>query len=124
MRIGVAVALGAAGWVLIGFGVWIIVKAKLPAWMKGIWKSPLGDYVTPTVARLMGWSSLFVGIGCLPTVVVLALWDRSASTWLASEAAMFLVGLGSFPWVWGVWLSRTGDKGTALPSGLAETRTH
>lgn len=95
-----------AGLAMIGFGAWLIAKSKLPAWLKGIWKWPLGDNLTPTVARLLGWANVMAGAACLPTLVLLVLWDRSSSAWIASMVAMLFVGAASFALVWCLALSR------------------
>jgi hypothetical protein len=99
-------ALLSAGAFLIGFGGWLLNKSRVPAWMKGIWKWPLGDDLTPTVARLLGWSNVLVGATSIPVGVVLG-WDRSPMTWIAASIAMFLVGAGTFALVWSIFLSRS-----------------
>jgi hypothetical protein len=103
--IALAVMAFIAGLVLIPIGIWLISNARVPAWMKGIWKWPLGNNVTPTVARLQGWSGVLIGVACLEAAVLVLL-----PGWIAvfgGLIAMALVGAGSFPWVWSVWLSRT-----------------
>jgi hypothetical protein len=107
VRIALEVSLIAAGILLIGFGAWMLAKSRVPSWAKGIWKWPLGDNLSPIVARLMGWSSVLVGVACLPATVMFAQWDRSPTTWLASLTTMFMAGAGLFPWIWSVTLSRS-----------------
>jgi hypothetical protein len=92
-----------------GFGVWYIAKGRLPAWMKGIWRWPMGDNLTHDVVRALGWASLLVAAACPPTILMLTVWNRSPDVWLASMAAMFLVGAASFALVWSVVLSRRAD---------------
>jgi hypothetical protein len=103
----IGVALIVAGVALFGFGAWLLLKSRVPTWVKGVWKWPLGDNLSPTVARLMGWSALLVGVACGPAAVMVAIWDRSPTTWVSAMAAMFLAGAGLFPWIWSVSLSRT-----------------
>jgi hypothetical protein len=92
------------GLVALPFGVWLVRNSRLPAWMKGIWKVPLGDNLTPTVARLQGWAAVLVGAAGLVTSV---LWLLPKPTNLfGAMIAMFLIGAGSFPWVWSISLSR------------------
>jgi hypothetical protein len=91
---------------LIGFGGWLLSKSRVPAWMKGVWKWPLGDDLTPAVAGLLGWSNVLVGAACIPAGFMLG-WDRSPMTWIALSIAMFLVGAGTFALVWSILLSRS-----------------
>jgi hypothetical protein len=107
LHLFIAVVLLAAGVMLFAIGSWMLLNSRVPKWVKGIWKWPLGDNLSPTVARLMGWSSLLVGVGCGPTAVLVARWDWSATTWVSAMAAMFLSGAGLFPWVWSVSLSHS-----------------
>jgi len=95
-----------AGLAMIGFGAWLIAKSKVPAWLKGIWKWPMGDNLTPTVARLWGWANVLAGAACLPTLVLLVLWDRGPGTWIAGMLAMLFAGAASFASVWCLALSR------------------
>ena len=106
MNLVLEIALMVSGVTLFGFGAWLLLKSRVPSWCTGVWKWPLGDNLSPTVARLMGSSALLVGVACGPTAVVVAIWDRSPATWIASLTSMFLVGAGAFSWIWGVSLSR------------------
>ena len=92
------------GLVLIPFGVWLLRNSRVPAWMTGIWKWPLGDNLTPTVARLQGWASVLVGAAGL-VASVLRLMPYLPALFGAMVAAG-LVGAGVFPLVWSVRLSR------------------
>jgi hypothetical protein len=96
---------GGAG--LMGQGIWLLAKSRLPRWMKGIWKWPLGENNPAAVANLLGWSSLLVGAACVPTMVLLGLWDRSTTSEIAQIASIFLVGAGSFALAWCVFFSRS-----------------
>ena len=88
-------------------GGWFFAKSRVPSWMTGIWRWPLGNNLTSTVVHLMGWASVLVAAACLPTVVVLVLGDRSTATHLAELSSMFLAGAGSFGFIWAVVLSRS-----------------
>ncbi len=107
LHLVLTVLLIAGGLLLVGFGSWMVYSSRLPSWVKGIWKWPLGDNLSPTVARLMGWSAFLVGVACGPTAVLVLVWDRSPTTWVSAMAAMFLSGAGLFPWIWSVSLSRS-----------------
>ena len=49
----------------IGFGVWIIASGRLPSWVKGPFRWPLGDAVTPRIAVVVGWASAIAGLASL-----------------------------------------------------------
>jgi hypothetical protein len=104
--VGLALSLLALliGMVLIPFGVWLLRNSRVPAWMKGIWKWPLGDNLTPTVARLQGWASVLVGAAGLVASVLRLLPYMTAL--FGAMVAAFLIGAGVFPLAWSVLLSR------------------
>ena len=106
IREALQIFLVAAGVFAFGQGIWFLVNSRLPSWMKGIWKWPLGDNYPAAVAHLIGWASVLAGGACLPTLVVLGLWDRSTATGIAEIASMFLAGAASFAMAWVVFLSR------------------
>jgi hypothetical protein len=101
------VALILSGVALLGLGAWLLLKSRVPSWCTGIWKWPLGDNLSPSVARLMGWSALLVGVASGGTAVLVALWDRSPAMWIASLTAVLFAIAGLFPWIWSVKLSRS-----------------
>ena len=92
---------------MIGFGAWLIAKSKLPAWLKGIWKRPLGDNLTPTVSRPVGLGKrhglcgVSTNLGALGPVGL-----QCSGAWIASMVAMLFVGAASFALVWCLALSR------------------
>jgi Na+(H+)/acetate symporter ActP len=92
---------------LLGQGIWFFANSRLPSWMKGIWKWPLGDNYPAAVAHLIGWASVLAGGAAIPTLVVLGLWDRSTATGIAEMTSMFLAGAASFAMAWSVFLSRS-----------------
>ena len=55
--------------------------------MKGSWKWPLGDNLSPTVATLQGWANLFVGAASLVLLLLLV----ALPSLLRSEAAVIRV---------------------------------
>jgi hypothetical protein len=57
----------------IPFGVWVLAGTRWPSWMKGPWKWPLGDHLSPRVIRLQGWSYVFVGAASFVLTVLLLL---------------------------------------------------
>jgi Na+(H+)/acetate symporter ActP len=90
----------------VGQGIWFFANSRLPRWMRGIWKWPLGDNYPASVAHLIGWASVLAGGAVIPTLVVLGLWDRSTATGIAEMASMLLAGAASFAMAWSVFLSR------------------
>jgi Na+(H+)/acetate symporter ActP len=92
---------------LIGQGIWLFANSRLPSWVKGVWKWPLGDNYPAAVAHLMGWASVLAGAACLPTLVLLGSWDRSTTSEIAIVIAMFFAGAASFSSAWCLFLSRT-----------------
>jgi hypothetical protein len=109
LRATLGVILVLLGIVIAGLGAWTVVHNRLPTWMKGIWKWPMGDNLTPDVARTLGWASLLAAAACPPSILVLIEWNRGFGVWLASMAAMLLVGAASFGVIWSVLLSRRAD---------------
>ena len=96
--------IGIAG---VGFGAWLIIKGRLPTWMKGIWKWPAGDNLTPTVVRTMGWANIVAAAACVPAIVLLVIGNLSLGALLAAMAAMFFAGAATFALVWSVVVSRS-----------------
>jgi hypothetical protein len=107
---------GASG---IPFGAWVIAKSQLPSWVKGIWKWPLGDNLSPTVADLQGWASVLVGAASLVLLVPLLLLPRrdAASRVGVAVAVLFLL-VGVAAYVRSVVLSY---RAVAEPSGDGPT---
>jgi peptidylprolyl isomerase/FKBP-type peptidyl-prolyl cis-trans isomerase FkpA len=55
----------------IPFGAWVIAKSRLPFWMRGIWKWPLGNNLSPEVAGLQGWAAVLAGAAAVLTLIPL-----------------------------------------------------
>ena len=96
-----ALAMGLAS---IPVGVWLLRASRLPAWMTGIWKWPLGDNVTPTVLHLQGWAFELTGVAALVAALVVVVPHRAVV--FGGLIGMFLAGAATFAWVWSVALSR------------------
>jgi hypothetical protein len=88
----------------IPFGIWLLNASRLPTWMKGIWKWPLGDNVTRAVLRLQGWAYVLIGAGAL--VASVEVWSPHVTAVFVGLVGMFLAGAASFAFVWSVGLSR------------------
>jgi uncharacterized membrane protein SpoIIM required for sporulation len=106
VRVVVQILLVFACLFAVGQGIWFFANSRLPSWMRGIWKWPLGDNHPASVARLIGWASVLAGGAVIPTLVVLGLWDQSTATGIAEISSMFLAGAASFAMAWSVFLSR------------------
>jgi FKBP-type peptidyl-prolyl cis-trans isomerase FkpA len=88
-----AVVLVLGGASTIPFGAWVLAKSRLPSWMKGIWKWPLGNNLSPEVAGLQGWAAVLAGAAALLTLVpLLRLPERDVSSRaVLAVAVLFLV---------------------------------
>ena len=103
------------------FGVWVIAKKRLPLWMRGLWKWPLGDNLTPEVANFQGWAAVLVGAGALVAVVpVLRLPDRSATSRASLAIVVLFLLVGVVAYVRSIVLSY---RTQAAPSGSVATST-
>jgi len=70
-RVAAAVVLVLAAAATIPFGAWVIAKSRLPSWMTGIWKWPLGENLSPEVVYWQGWAGVAVGAAALVTLIPL-----------------------------------------------------
>ncbi len=77
----------------IPFGAWVIAKSRLPSWMRGIWKWPLGNNLSPEVAGLQGWAAVLAGAAALLMLVpLLRLPERDVtSRAVLAVAVLFLL---------------------------------
>ncbi len=104
---------GASG---IPFGAWVIAKSRLPSWMKGIWKWPLGNSLTSEVANLQGWASALVGAGSLVLLVpLLLLPSRDSVSRVGVVVAVLFVLVGLVAYVRSVVLSYRTEAEPADP---------
>ena len=107
---------GASG---IPFGAWVIAKSRLPSWMKGIWKWPLGNNISPEVANLQGWASALVGAGSLVLLIpLLLLPTRDAVSRVGLVVAVLFVLVGLVAYVRSIVVSY---RSTAEPAGSTPT---
>jgi FKBP-type peptidyl-prolyl cis-trans isomerase FkpA len=94
-----AVALVLGGGSTIPFGVWVIAKSRLPSWMTGFWKWPLGENLSPEVAYWQGWAGVLVGAAALVTLVPLLNgpdWSAATRAGLALAVLFLLVGIVAY----------------------------
>jgi hypothetical protein len=119
-------AIGAVFLVLCGasgipFGAWVIAKSRLPSWMKGIWKWPLGNNISSEVANLQGWASALVGAGSLVLLIPLLLLPRrDAVSRVGVAVAVLFVLVGVIAYVRSVVLSH---QSSAEPPGTRPALT-
>ena len=88
----------------IPFGAWTLYQSRLPSWMKGLLKWPLGDNLSPAVATLQGWANLFIGTASLVLLLLLAalpalLRGETAATRVTAGAVLLFVTLLLIPGV-------------------------
>jgi FKBP-type peptidyl-prolyl cis-trans isomerase FkpA len=80
----------------IPFGAWVIAKSRLPSWMTGIWKWPLGENLSPEVVYWQGWAGVVVGAAALVTLIPLLNgphWSATSRTGLALVVLLLPVGV-------------------------------
>ena|SRR5579859_3125066 len=93
--------------VSIPMGAWMIAKSMLPSWARGIWKWPMGDNLSVSVARQLGVALLLVSAACLVlVVVVLRVPLHDLGFWVAWAATVLFLALGLVVYVRSVVLSR------------------
>jgi len=92
-----------SGTVLIGAGLYLIMRGTFPAWWQRRFLWPL-IRVTPGVAHLQGWAAVGLGISILAIVFTSVAPDRIGGILVLAAMVAYLVGLALF----GVstWLSR------------------
>jgi FKBP-type peptidyl-prolyl cis-trans isomerase FkpA len=114
-RVVAAVILVLAGAPTILFGALVIAKSRLPSWMRGVWKWPLGDNLSPEVANLQGWAGVLVGGGALVALLpLLRLPDRSATSRAGVAVAVLFLIAGVVAYVRSIELSY---RAPATPEG-------
>jgi len=92
-----------SGTVLIGAGLFLIMRGTFPAWWQRRFLWPLVR-VTPAVARLQGWAAIGLGGSILAIVFTSVAPDGIAGILVLAALAAYLVGLVLF--VVSTWLSR------------------
>ena len=92
-----------SGTVLIGAGLYLIMRGTFPAWSQRRLLWPLVR-VTPAVAHLQGWAAVGLGISILAIVFTSVAPDGIAGILVVAAMAAYLVGLVLF--LFSTWLSR------------------
>jgi hypothetical protein len=92
-----------SGTVLIGAGLYLIMRGTFPAWWQRRFLWPLVR-VTPAVAHLQGWAAVGLGISILAIVFTSVAPDGISGILVLGAMAAYLVGLVLY--VVSTWLSR------------------
>lgn len=92
-----------SGTVLIGAGLFLIMRGTFPAWWQRRFLWPLVR-VTPAVAHLQGWAAVALGSSILAIVFTSVAPDGVGGILVAAAMAAYMVGLAFF--VISTWLSR------------------
>lgn len=99
----------------IPFGAWVIAKSRLPSWMRGIWKWPLGNNLSPEVAGLQGWAAVLAGAAALLLLVpLLRLPDRDVTSRAGLAVAVLFLLVCIAAYVRSIVLSH---RAASMPSG-------
>jgi hypothetical protein len=92
-----------SGTVLIGAGLYLIMRGTFPAWWQRRFLWPLVR-VTPAVAHLQGWAAVGLGISILAIVFTSVAPDGISGILVLGAMAAYLVGLVLY--MVSTWLSR------------------
>jgi hypothetical protein len=92
-----------SGTVLIGAGLYLIMRGTFPAWWQRRFLWPLVRF-TPAVAHLQGWAAVGLGISILAIVFTSVAPDGISGILVLGAMAAYLVGLVLY--VVSTWLSR------------------
>ncbi len=122
-RVAAAVVLVVGGASTIPFGAWLIAKSRLPSWMRGFWKWPLGENLSPEVAYWQGWAGVVVGAAALVTLIPLLNGpDPSATSRAGLALAVLFLIVGVVAYVRSVVLSQRAPA--IAPSAVPTTAMH
>jgi hypothetical protein len=91
------------GTVLIGAGLYLVMRGTFPAWWRRRLLWPL-VHLTPTVSHLQGWAALGLGTSVLAIVFTTVAPDLVAGFLVLVALAAYLVALVIY--VFSTWLSR------------------
>ena len=91
------------GTVLIGAGLYLVMRGTFPAWWRRRLLWPLVR-VTPAVSHLQGWAAIGLGISVLAIVFTTVAPELVAGLLVVLALAAYTVGLALF--VFSTWLSR------------------
>ncbi len=92
-----------AGALLIGAGLFLVVRGAFPGWWARRFLWPVVR-VTPTVARLQGWAALGAGASIVAIVFTTVAPDRVS--WILVLAAIGAYGVAVLLFLLSTWLSR------------------
>lgn len=78
-------------------GGWFIANGRLPGWMRGPLKWPLGNTLTPRIVIMQGWAGIFVGLALLEIEVAGAIGASGLALFLvATSLPLLVVGITVF----------------------------
>jgi hypothetical protein len=91
------------GTVLIGAGLYLVVRGTVPAWWRQRMLWPLVN-VTPRVSHLQGWAAVALGISILSIVFTTVAPDVVAGILVVVGFVAYLGGVALY--LFSTWLSR------------------
>ena len=91
------------GTMLIGAGLYLVLRGNFPAWWRRRLLWPLVR-VTPTVSHLQGWAAIGLGVSIIAIVFTTVAPEVVGGVLVLLAMACYLVGVGLF--VFSTWLSR------------------
>ena len=97
------VAAYAAGGLVLGAGIFIVLSGSLPAWTSGWMLRPVVQ-LTPTVARLLGVVAICLGASILALDISTVVAEFTGGILVLTAIAIYLIAVALF--VFSTWLSR------------------
>ena len=91
------------GTMLIGAGLYLVLRGNFPAWWRRRLLWPLVR-VTPTVSHLQGWAAIGLGVSIIAIVFTTVAPEVVGGVLVLLAMACYLVGVALF--VFSTWLSR------------------
>ena len=92
-----------SGALLIGAGLYLVIRGTFPAWWRRRMLWPL-VHVTPRVSHLQGWASVALGISILSIVFTTAVPEGIAGILVVFALVAYLGGVVLY--LFSTWLSR------------------
>jgi hypothetical protein len=96
------------GGFILGFSIFTITHGTFPSWWKGILLWPLVR-VTPTIARLQGWSGVAIGGAIVLIGLAILISTLVAAVLFAAAVLAYIVGVALF--MYSTRLSREPEAG-------------
>ena len=93
------------GTMLIGAGLYLVMRGNFPAWWRRRLLWPLLN-VTPRVAHLQGWAAVGLGISAIAIVFATVAAEVAAGILVVFALTMYVAALALF--LLSTWLSRRG----------------